>query len=308
MAEPAQGGATQRVRQRVGVEVVALLEEEASPQATSRRSCCRSRQSGLARSLLHGCSRCPLAIALRAAAAGDARVLTALEHRLWRSLPERFEAMRTLASRAARHLFCPCGCRSEPRRLHHAGLRSRERRHQRTRARGRSAPPGATDGFGSPPGRQPPRHPRATLRRPRSKRPFSSCSIWCRARETEEVVRRRPNLVDHVRAWAVVLGEVLPSSVSWHVDITVFRPRRRWGTTSRQRDPCADPGRSRCAGGLAQRSGADYYTDVAFKITVEAAEEVVELGDGGLTDWTTLPDTKATPRSAASSPASPRNV
>jgi hypothetical protein len=34
------------------------------------------------------------------------------------------------------------------------------------------------------------------------------------------------------------------------------------------------------------RTGADYYTDVAFKIHVGAAGEEVELGDGGLTDWT----------------------
>ena len=31
---------------------------------------------------------------------------------------------------------------------------------------------------------------------------------------------------------------------------------------------------------------SDYYTDLAFKITVDAMGHEVELGDGGLTGWT----------------------
>ena len=92
MAEPSQGGATQRVRQRVGVEVVALLEEELSSSdlTTLLLSVAAKRAGAVTAGRLLSLSA---GDRFTRAAAGDARVLTALEHRLWQLLPERFEAI-----------------------------------------------------------------------------------------------------------------------------------------------------------------------------------------------------------------------
>jgi hypothetical protein len=91
-------------------------------------------------------------------------------------------------------------------------------------------------------------------------------------------------LLEHLRAWTVILNDVL-GSVPWHVGFTVFR---HGAVGERLIDtvlPALDGWNVRTRD-LPTRTGADYYTDVAFKIHVGDPGEEVELGDGGLTDWT----------------------
>jgi hypothetical protein len=92
-------------------------------------------------------------------------------------------------------------------------------------------------------------------------------------------------LLEHLRAWVVILDDLVPRFVPWHVGFTVFRQGsvserlvdtvlpalNGWGVRTRE---------------VSERTGGDYYSDVAFKIHVGEPGEEVELGDGGLTDWT----------------------
>lgn len=92
-------------------------------------------------------------------------------------------------------------------------------------------------------------------------------------------------LLEHLRAWVVILDDVLPASVRWHVGFTIFR---HGSVSERLLDtvlPALDGWGVRVRD-LAGRTGADYYSDVAFKILVGEPGEEVDLGDGGLTDWT----------------------
>jgi hypothetical protein len=92
-------------------------------------------------------------------------------------------------------------------------------------------------------------------------------------------------LLGHLGAWAHLLDDALPDSVPWSVDFTVFRP----GPVSERLRDTVLPALARSgvhARDGFERTGADYYSDVALKIHVGQPGEEVELGDGGLTDWT----------------------
>lgn len=78
---------------------------------------------------------------------------------------------------------------------------------------------------------------------------------------------------------------MLSDQVPWHVDFTVFRH----GAVSERLCDLVLPELARRGvrtRDRPERLGADYYSDVAFKILVGGPGEQVELGDGGLTAWT----------------------
>lgn len=92
-------------------------------------------------------------------------------------------------------------------------------------------------------------------------------------------------LLAHLEHWATTLEHLLPASVSWHFAYTVFRE----GSASERFQQEVLPvlaERGVPMRELPERSGTDYYADLAFKIVGTTASGDVELGDGGLTDWT----------------------
>ena len=98
-------------------------------------------------------------------------------------------------------------------------------------------------------------------------------------------------LLKHLIAWTVLLNDVLPDHLPWHVGFTVFRS----GAVSERLVDTVLPALAELgvrAENHDRRTGADYYGQVAFKVHVGSAE----VGDGGLTDWTAqlLNDSKET--------------
>lgn len=114
---------------------------------------------------------------------------------------------------------------------------------------------------------------------------FRSFNLVSSTRDRGSRTAQAALLLQHLVAWAHLLEAVLPGSVPWSVDFTIFR---QGSVSERLRDtvlPALARSGVHARDGL-ERTGTDYYSDVAFKIQVREAGEEVELGDGGLTDWT----------------------
>lgn len=93
-------------------------------------------------------------------------------------------------------------------------------------------------------------------------------------------------VVQHVTAWATVLNVLRPSAAVTY-EYTVFR---EGAAAERLRDQVLPALTSK---GIRVRqlthwAGADYYGDLALKVTAADGADSVELGDGGLTAWTSL--------------------
>jgi len=113
---------------------------------------------------------------------------------------------------------------------------------------------------------------------------FRLISLVSSARDEGSGVTEARLMSAHIEAWHGVLTELLPpTSVSF--GYTVFR---EGATAERVRDQVLP---TLTASGVdlrevGHRSGADYYGDLALAVNVVDGPTYVELGDGGLTAWT----------------------
>ena len=114
---------------------------------------------------------------------------------------------------------------------------------------------------------------------------FRLLTLVSSARDRGSGVTETDLLVRHLLTWQAVLAEAVPG---WRRPSRSPRGARFWPTGSptaygrrsekRPRSTVVDdPGRTRAKG---------YYTDLALRIEVSGPDGPVEVGDGGLTDWT----------------------
>ncbi len=270
------------MRQAAGRDVVRVLEQDLAPTdlTTLLVSVATSRASRVAPGRLLSSSQRDR---FTRPAGGDPRVFAALEARLWRLLPATFEGLELSP-------VAPLGISS--------ALAGVAQSRVVSTARGSEVVSDATFVLALEAARRRRAgsdqvHLAASHRVLRAQRfhdssasaHFRLCNLVSSTRDRGSGTAQAHLLVEHLRAWTVLLDEVLPSCVRWHVDLTVFRQGSvserlrdtvvpalvRWGVRTRDRS---------------DRTGSDYYSDVAFKIQVGEPGEEVELGDGGLTDWT----------------------
>jgi len=212
--------------------------------------------------------------------------VTALEHRIWQLLPERFQALELSP-------LAPLGICS--------ALAGVDQNRVVSTMRGPEVVSDATNVLALEAARRrrahsgTPVHLAASHRLIRAQQ-FSSSGVSAHFRLFNLVSSTRDRggggaqvelLLEHLNAWAAILRDVLTPSARWHVAFTVFRP----GAASERLQDTVIPALTQEGvqfRELPERSGADYYTDLAFKINVETGDELVELGDGGLTDWTAV--------------------
>jgi hypothetical protein len=121
---------------------------------------------------------------------------------------------------------------------------------------------------------------------PGSSAHFALFALVSSARDTGSGRTEAAMLVDHLRFWAEVLAEFLPQAqpqLTWTVFGAPVLDERFADTVvpavsgHRGVDLVADPARTR---------GAGYYRGAAIGLRAHAGGEEVDLGDGGVTDWT----------------------
>ncbi len=285
MSDLADHGATRRVRQRAGADALRLLEEELSQSdlTTLLLSVATARAAKVVPGRLLSSSAGDRFTEL---AASDPRTMTALEHRLWNLLSEQFRAVELSP-------LAPLGICS--------ALAGVGQNRVVSTMRGSEVVSDATNVLALEAARRrrtsstTPVHLAASHRLVRAQRFSSSeASAHFRLFNLVSSTRDRGNgdaqvelLMEQLTAWAAILRDVLPPAVRWHVAFTVFRP----GSAAERLQNTVIPALTQEGvqfRELPERSGAAYYTDLAFKIHVEADGEVIELGDGGLTDWTAV--------------------
>ncbi len=282
MSETPFHAATQRVRQRVGADLLRLLEEELSQTdlTTLLMSVASSRAAQVAPGrLLSASARDRFTIP----AASDPRTMTAFEHRLWQLLPEQFVALELSP-------LAPLGVCS--------ALAGVAQNRIVSTIRGSEVVSDATNVLALEAARRRQSDSAAVVHLAAGHRlvraqhfgkdanaHFRLLSLVSSARDRGSGHVQAELLLKHLRAWAAILRDALPSSAQWHVGVTVFRPgvvaERLHDTVIPTLMPEGVDFRE-----LPHRSGADHYTELAFKINVEADKDLIEIGDGGLTDWT----------------------
>jgi hypothetical protein len=114
---------------------------------------------------------------------------------------------------------------------------------------------------------------------------FRLLTLVSSARDRGSGVTEADLLVRHLGTWQAVLAESVPA-LETTIEISAWSPvlaervadRVRPALGARARSAVVDdPGRTRAKG---------YYTDLALRLEVAGPDGPVEVGDGGLTDWT----------------------
>lgn len=262
-------GASERVRQHVGDELVHLLESLPAPDLTSLLlPVAASRAARVPPSRLLADNR------FTRSSRVDPRVLTATEHRIWEALPERFEGVE-LSPLAPQGTYALAGV------------------HQNrvvTTMRGHEVVADATNVLALEAARR--RDTRAVvhvaaahrvLRAQRFDAPgaaahFRLFSLVSSARDRGSGRTEADLLLDQLLAWRGALQDV-PVTFGF----TVFR---EGAVAERLRDtvlPVLHDLGARVAD-IPERHGRGYYEEIAFKVHVGD----VEVGDGGLTRWTAV--------------------
>lgn len=274
--------AAQRVRQAAGGDVVRVLEQDLAPTdlTTLLMSVATSRATRVTPGRLLSSSARDR---FTRPAGSDPRAVAALEARLWQLLPANFEGLE-LSPLAPLGISSALAGVAQSRVI--STVRGSEVVSDATNVLALEAARGRRAGSDEV-------HLAASHRVLRAQRfGDSSASAHFRLFNLVSSTRDRGSgaaqaalLLEHLRAWAVILDEVLPDSVPWRVDFTVFRH----GSVSERLLDTVLPALARWGvrtGDQSERTGADYYSDVAFKIQVGKPGEEMELGDGGLADWT----------------------
>jgi hypothetical protein len=120
-------------------------------------------------------------------------------------------------------------------------------------------------------------------------------------------------IVRHLAYWRHVLAALLPASAAPQLHVTVFdNPvlEERLNDTVRPALAAADSAANAVSvvDEPARERGRGYYAGFALRITARHGEKVLELGDGGVTDWTAKLTSDAKERSMISCLATERLV
>ena len=272
-------GAIERVRDRVGPDVLRLLERELtqSELTTLLLSVSATRAGRVSPSRLLAGSR------FTQPAKSDPRALSALEHQLWGFLPGDFEGLELSP-------VAPLGvC---------AAMAGVNQNRIMSTVRGSEVVSDATNVLAVEAARRrkerpsPAVHLAASHRLLRTQHFGADASAHFRLFSLVSSTRDRGSgdaqaelVAVHLNYWAEALNAVLSPGLHWHVDYTVFRSG---AAAERLHDEVIPVLSARGVSFrvLEARSGRDYYRDLAFKINVETPSGTTEVGDGGLTRWT----------------------
>jgi hypothetical protein len=300
MTERDGQAATRRVRQAAGADVVRVLEQDLAPAdlTTLLVSVATARAARIAPGRLLSTSARDRPTR---PAGSDPRIVTALEARLWQLLPTSFEALELSP-------VAPLGISSALAGVAQSRIVST--------GRGSEVVSDATNVLALEAARRRRAGARevhvAASHRVLRAQQFrdSSASAHFRLFNLVSSTRDRGSgtaqaalLLGHLGAWAHLLDDALPDSVPWSVDFTVFRP----GPVSERLRDTVLPALARSgvhARDGFERTGADYYSDVALKIHVGQPGERWNWATGG--SRTGPRSCSTTRRNAASSPASQR--
>ncbi len=283
MSDPGDNPATRRVREKVGVDVLRALEEDLSPSdlRTLLLSVAATRAARIEPTRLLSAST---GDRFTRPSDGDPRVLAGLEHLIWQLLPRHFEGLELSP-------VAPFGICAAVAGVHQSRIV--------TTVRGSEVVSDATNVLALEAARRRRGTPGGAVHLAASHRVlrgqafgdpsysshFRLVNLVSSARDRGSGHTQADLFLAQLRAWATVLDRVLPRDVVWYVDTTVFRPG---ATAERLQDTVLPALQSEGLRfrELKERTGGDYYRDVAFKLVVETPDGEVEVGDGGLTDWT----------------------
>jgi hypothetical protein len=92
-------------------------------------------------------------------------------------------------------------------------------------------------------------------------------------------------LVRHLRTWQAVLAQAVPT-LETTIEISAWSPVLADRVADHVRPALGDAARSTVVDNPGRTRAKGYYIDLALRLEVSGPDGPVEVGDGGLTDWT----------------------
>ncbi len=114
---------------------------------------------------------------------------------------------------------------------------------------------------------------------------FRLITLVSSARDRGSGVTEADLLVRHLRTWQAVLAQAVPG-LDTTIEISAWSPVLADRVADRVRPALGEVARSTVVDNPGRTRAKGYYTDLALRLEVSGPDGPVEVGDGGLTDWT----------------------